>query len=351
MTIFAPGPYDAGISSITEMGVNLKIFPRNGLSGFWFGASLPLMKALFREVSQFDIVHTHGTWYFPQFIAYWAAKKSRVPLIASVHGELSDVRLSYGLFKKKIYSAVIQKKIIREASAVHALSRKESEDIMDYISRNSRVFIIPNGVDFNCLEKLPTHECPGEQYVGLKGKKVILFLGRIEEGKGLDLLARSTGILCRQRDDVHLLLAGPDNWGYGVVVKKILQEEGTPDRVTFTGLLTGKKKYEALAIAHVFVLPSRSEGFSVAVLEAMACGLPVIISRQCNFQEVEDRGCGRVIDTDAGEISDAIAALLDNPGLSKEMGFLGQQLVRESYSLDTIADKMIKAYREVIASP
>ncbi len=349
VTIFAPGSDGTEMCFIAETGVNLKIFPKNRMSRFWLGYSLPLMRALFREVPEFDIVHTHGTWYFPQFIAYWAAKKARTPVIASVHGELCDVKLTYRSFKKKIYSAVIQKKILREASAVHALSQKEAEDIMNY-APNNKLVIIPNGVDFNCFEQIPTHGSPGEQYARLKDKKVILFLGRIAEVKGLDLLARSAGVLHRKRDDVHLLITGPDNWGYGVMVKQILQEEGILDRVTFTGLLTGQKKHEVLNLADMFVLPSRSEGFSVAVLEAMACGLPVIISRQCNFPEVEEKGCGRVIDTDAGELSEAIAVLLDDPKLSKEMGALGKQLVRESYTLDTIADEMISAYREVITS-
>ena len=307
------------------------------------------MRTLFREVYEFDIVHTHGTWYFPQFIAYWAAKRSRTPLIASIHGELSDVRLSYRSFKKKIYSALIQKKILREASGVHALSQKEAQDIMNY-APNNRVIIIPNGVDCDCLEKVPSHGSLGEHYTRIKDKKVILFLGRIEEGKGLDLLARSAGILCRKRHDVHFLIAGPDNWGYGVVLKHIVKEEGVLDNVTFTGLLTGQEKHEALAISDIFVLPSRSEGFSVAVLEAMACGLPVIISRQCNFPEVGEKGCGRVINMDAEELSEALAVLLDDPGLLKEMGFLGKQLVRKSFALDTISDQMLSAYREVTAS-
>lgn len=349
VTIFAPGADGVEMCYITETGVNLKIFPKTRMSKYWFGFSLPLMRALFREVPQFDMVHTHGTWYFPQFIAYWAAKKAQTPLIASTHGELSDVRLRYRAFKKKIYSAVIQKKILREAAAVHALSPKEAEDIMNYAPANKLV-IIPNGVDSDCFEQVSAQVSSGEQYAGLNDKKIILFLGRIEEGKGLDLLARSAGILHRKRDDMHLLIAGPDNWGYGSVVRQILQEEGVLSRVTFTGLLTGQKKLEALGHADMFVLPSKSEGFSIALLEAMACGLPVIISRQCNFPEVEEKGCGIVIDTDAGELSEAISVLLDDPGLSKEMGARGKQLVRESYTLGTIADEMINAYKEVIDS-
>ena len=92
------------------------------------------------------------------------------------------------------------------------------------------------------------------------------------------------------------MIVGPDKWGYKATLEKILKREGVMDKVIFTGMLTGDQKRSALSCANVFVLPSHSEGFGVAILEAMLSGLPVVISRQCGFKEVEKINAGRIVD-------------------------------------------------------
>jgi glycosyltransferase involved in cell wall biosynthesis len=121
------------------------------------------------------------------------------------------------------------------------------------------------------------------------------------------------------------------------------------DKVIFTGMLTGDQKRSALSCANVFVLPSHSEGFGVAILEAMLSGLPVVISRQCGFKEVEKINAGRIIDLDPITISETLIELLDNSRACKEMGEQGKRFVENGeYSWDLIGEKILSVYKKIV---
>src|SRR6185436_20783168 len=154
-----------------------------------------------------------------------------------------------------------------------------------------------------------------------RGRRIVLFLGRLNFKKGLDLLVRAFGEVARRRPDVHLVLAGPDDDGYGATVRRWLGAEGVLDRVTFTGMLLGRAKLAAFRDADVFVLPSYTENFGMAVVEAMACGRPVVISDHVNiWHEVAAAGAGRVTRCDAGEVAAALLGLLDDPAARRAAG-------------------------------
>jgi glycosyltransferase involved in cell wall biosynthesis len=350
VTIFAPQSRGGETGSKRCQGVDTVLFSTSAFSRLWLGHSRSLTQALFRQVPSFDLIHMHGLWYYPQFIAYRAAMSAKKPFIITVHGELNANKMRFSRLKKRIYSAVIQKKILEQASAIHAVSEQEAEAIRNF-TVNKKIFVLRNGLDPKKFDRDTGSTNAGLEdfYSQRKDKKIILFLGRIDEAKGLKILAQAMGKIRKQRDDILLLIAGPDNWGYRPKLVKTLREEGIFDKVVFTGMLDEGEKILALKHATIFALPSYSEGFSIAVLEAMACGLPVIITRQCNFPEVEKEQCGRVIDVDAGQLSRALLELLNNPELAAEMGMNGRRLVRKYYSLDTIADKLIETYEKALS--
>ena len=180
------------------------------------------------------------------------------------------------------------------------------------------------------------------------GKKVILFFGRLNFKKGLDILARAFGRLARRRDDVVLVVAGPDTEGYGAMVRGWLEDEGVLDRTLFTGMLTGARKSAALSGATLFVLPSYSENFGIAVVEAMAAGQPVVISKHVNIcREVADAEAGLVVNTDADEVANAMETLLDDPALAERMGLNGKRLVRDCFTWDSAGPNLMDLYRRV----
>ncbi len=186
------------------------------------------------------------------------------------------------------------------------------------------------------------------QYPELKGKRVILFLGRMHLMKGLDALARGFAAIAGRFPDAALLVAGPDIDGSRGRMASILREAGVLERAVFPGMLTGNDKLAALRRAGLFVLSSYSEGFSVAVIEALACGLPVVISEECCLPEVAESEAGFVVGAAGDQVAGAMSALLSDDGLRARMGRNGRKLVEQRYTWESVAQSVANAYRAVV---
>ena len=147
-----------------------------------------------------------------------------------------------------------------------------------------------------------------------------------------------------------LCLQAPDNEGFGDEVRAWLKEEGVLDRATFTGMLHGEEKLAVLRDGDLFVLPSYSENFGIAVADAMACGLPVAISNRVNiWREVEEGGAGRVAPCDSERFAEIMREILDSPKMAKQMGENGKILVKEKFQWSNVAIKMEAAYRDILS--
>ena len=245
--------------------------------------------------------------------------------------------------------SIIQDRIIKPSDAIHALTAAEMTRITA-LGYETPVFVTPNGVDPDLLECAPDIAEFMAKYPKLAGTLVILFLGRLHSIKGLDVLARSFARISRKYKDCTLLVAGPDEDGSQKRMESLLLTEHALDRTVFTGMLTGRDKLAALKCADLFVLSSYSEGFSIAVLEALAGGLPVVISRQCNFPEVSEHAAGFVVEPEEPAVTQAISTLLSDGGLRLAMGRNGRRLVRKKYSWAGIAASMADHYRSLIAA-
>jgi len=249
--------------------------------------------------------------------------------------------------RKRIYAISIQRRILREAAALQALTQEEAKHMRTF-GVNNRTRVIPNGIDSEEFQTLPSPEAFEELYPELRGKKVLLFLGRLHPIKGLDILAKAFGKITIGREDVHLVIAGPDSEGYQIQVERGLTSEGVVSKTTFTGMLAGSERLAALSRADVFLLPSYSEGFSMALLEAMICGLPVVITQQCCFPEVAEAKAGIVIEPDPNQLAESLTRLLDDARLRKEMGANGRQLVLEKFTWHKVTDQMVQLYEDVL---
>jgi glycosyltransferase involved in cell wall biosynthesis len=182
----------------------------------------------------------------------------------------------------------------------------------------------------------------------LRGKRLVLFLGRIHFKKGLDALCEAWTRVSRDWPDAQLVLAGPDFENTRKSVEKLLEERQIRSRVTFTGMLAGDLKWSALRAAECFVLPSYSEGLSVSVLEAMGMGVPVIVSEQCNLPEVAQHNCGWVIQPRGPRGNELEQALDDVLRVSSQMrarlGANGRRLVSQRYSWRVVGEQMSALY-------
>ena len=179
-----------------------------------------------------------------------------------------------------------------------------------------------------------------------------MHLGRVTAVKGLDILAAAFALIAEQHEDARLAIVGPDIDGYAQEVRKRLSELGIAERAVFTDMLVGDEKLAALRDADIFALPSYSENFGMAVVEAMAAGLPVVISDQVKiWREVEGAGAGLVAPCDPAEFSQALRSLLVDLARRCRLGEAGRALVDEKFSWDVVMDQLLAGYARALKGP
>jgi glycosyltransferase involved in cell wall biosynthesis len=291
-----------------------------------------------------EAVHLHGLWQGHTRRGARAALRSGVPYLIAAHGMADPWALRQKRLKKSLYTFLIEGKNLRRASCLHALTRPEVEHFRALAPRTP-VCLVPNGVDLAPLDDLPPRAELEREHPELAGKFVLLFLARLHVKKGLDQLAPALAEVARERPDLHLLLAGPDDGALGPF-RQQAQALGIGHRVTHLGHVAGDRARRAWGAADAFVLPSRSEGFSMAVLEALACRLPALITTACHFPEVAAERAGLVVPPTVPGISIGLRGLLERSASERAaMGERGRALVASRYTWDRQAERLAAVYR------
>ncbi len=328
-------------------GVEIRYFPIQH-PRFW-GFSLPLAQVLCKAIREYDIVHIHSLYLFHNMIAAHYCRKYNVPYLIRPHGTLDPYIYKRHRLRKSVMELLFEHKNIKNAAAIHFTTEEEKSLAKPYVFKTPGI-VVPHGLDLSEYENLPEQGTFRFRYPETDGKKIVLFFGRLNFKKGLDILVQAFARVARERDDVHLVLAGPDNEGFGDKVRLWLNKEGVLDCATFTGMLLGEDKLAVLQDADMFVLPSYSENFGISVVEAMACGVPVVISDKVNiWREVAASGAGRVASCDADRFAKMILELLDNPEMARQMGGNGKALVKERFQWSNVALAMESAYRSIVS--
>ena len=244
---------------------------------------------------------------------------------------------------------LFERKNIKRAAAIHFTTEEEMSQAKPYTFGTPAV-VIPHGLYLADYENLPEEGVFRARYPETKDKHIILFLGRINFVKGLDILVQAFAMASQSRDDIHLVIAGPDNEGFGHKVRAWLKGKRVLHHVTFTGMLERKDKLAALRDAEMFILPSYSENFGVSVVEAMASGTPVLISDKVKiWREVEVSGAGKVAPCDARRFARMILDVLDDPKEARDMGKRGKAMVKERYRWSSVAAAMEAAYHSILS--
>ena len=282
------------------------------------------------------LFHLHGVWDPVLLAAGAAARRTGTPYVLTPHGMLDPWSLAQKSVKKRLALWTTHRGLLRGCVFLHALNRDEA-DLFRPLGLRPPVEIIPNGVPGS----LPDAE-PGPP-AGSR-PPVVLFLGRLHPKKGLDTLVEAFAAVRAGHPRAKLVIAGPDG-GAGGALRDAVARDGLRDAVELVGPVYGAAKYDLLRSARCFVLPSRQEGFSVAVLEALACGTPVVLSPACHFLEVAAHGAGRVVGGNAPEVAAAVLSLLGDPAAATAAGNAGRTLVRDRFTWEAVAAAMILAYR------
>lgn len=329
---------------ITEKGYRVQYFPcwyRNDLI-----ISPSLIGWLFKHMVDYEVVHTHTVFAPLISLAHWICLFSHIPYIATPHGMLEPWALSYKAWKKQIYYTLFEKPALQQASAIQATASLELNNVDSLGFKNA--FLVPNGIHCQEFMTVSGSEVFYHKFPETRHKTLILFLGRIDPKKGLDLLAAAFAKVHAKFPQTHLVIAGSDSIGFMSTAQGYFAQTGCLDAVTFTGMLTGKLKYAALAAVNLYVAPSYSEGFSLSVLEGMASGLPCVITTGCNFPEAATAKAAHVVDVNAEAIADALIRCLSNPQEAKAMGDRARDFICQNYTWNEAAEKLVKVYQAIL---
>ncbi len=306
----------------------------------------PTMKRqLKKEIKNFDVIHIHCSRSYQNIIVHHYAKKHNIPCILQSHGSVLPFFEKQRL--KKLYDWIWGYKILKGASKVIALTKTEAEQYKKMGVDENKIEIVPNGINLSEYYNLPTRGKFREKYAIKSEEKMILYLGRIHKIKGLDLLVEMFSDLLKELDGVRLVIVGPDD-GFLSIVKKQIKNLKIGHKVLFTGPLFERGKLEAYVDADVYVLPSVYETFPVTVLEACACGTPVIVTNRCGIADILGK-VGYVVEYDKDQLGDAILKILSDEGLRRRFGVEGKRLVREEFGWDNVVRKIEEMYETTLA--
>jgi glycosyltransferase involved in cell wall biosynthesis len=292
-----------------------------------------------------DFVHIHGLWGGLLGGAAAIARKSHVPFCFRPAGMLDPWSLAQKRWKKRFALALRYRAALNAAAFLHVLNADEQR-LIEPLHLAAPMIVLSNGVFLEELEPLPPPGTFRASHPELGAAPFVLFLSRLHPKKGLDVLASAFAELGRQHQTVQLVVAGPDEGAQHDFMRQVTAK-GMASRVHVVGPLYGRDKLAALVDAACFCLPSRQEGFSVAITEALACGIPVVISESCHFPEVAAAQAGSVVPLEPAALARALEEILADPARASRMGKAGASLVRLRYTWDAIAAASLTAYRDV----
>ena len=351
---FPNGRYDVDVD-----GIKVDYF-RNLSNGFKLKTMLDTpLAAPFKirnDIKGYDIIHIHEHRQTLAIFASYFARKNNIPYVVQAHGSVLPFFQKEGL--KNIFDKVFGFKILHNASCVFALTEVEKEQYLKRGVDEDKIEIVPLGINLDEYENLPDYGKFRSKFNIGENDKLILFVGRIHEIKGLGLLIDSFNDLINQHNENHsleasssssikLAIVGPDD-GYLVKLEDKIKEYSLEDNVIITGLLYKEEKQEALVDCDLFVMPSKYESFTTSGLEAMACSKPLVLTKNNHIHDWVDGNVGLACDDNKDSLREAIEKVLFDEDLSLIFARNGQKLIKEKYNWDIINDQILEIYNRYL---
>jgi len=336
--------FKKSISSIPHMGrVTIQQMKPGGRLEAILGHGL--LRKMTPLLERQDFIQIHGVWEAMLRIAAGIAYSQGTPYVVMPHGMLDRWSMSQKRIKKRIAMTLAYRKMLDRAAYLHALNEDEVGPIKELgITTPSQ--IIPNGVFMEEIEPMPAPGAFRAKCPQLGDAPYILFLSRLHYKKGLDYLAEAFTAVAATHPHAQLVVAGPDG-GVRQEFEQSICNAGISGRVHMVGPIYGSAKYEAIIDATCFCLPSRQEGFSIAITESLACGTPVVISEACHFPEVAQAQAGFVLPLESKRFAQSLLTLLDDSDLRDTLSGNARSLVRQRYTWPKIAEQTLACYQQV----
>lgn len=300
-----------------------------------YGYTGKLTNWLRENHSNFDAVIIHGLWQFHGLAVHRALAGTKTPYFVFPHGMLDPwFKRTYPLkhLKKWLYWPWAEYRVLRDAQAVIFTCEDERLLARDsFWLYKANEMVTAYGTSLPSLDGEQLRQGFVNKYPALRDKRLVLFLSRIHEKKGCDLLIAAFAQVAGQDERLHLVMAGPDQTGWKTTLQTHAERLGVAERITWPGMLQGADKWAAYHSAEVFCLPSHQENFGIVVAEALACGKPVLISNKVNiWREIKAKNAGFVAD-------DTIEGTVDN---------LKNWLSLSSDEQTTMQNQAIKCFEE-----
>jgi len=323
--------------SIETKSLPFQVVQFQGSYGERWGIAKGLAKWLSQNIQSFDLVHIHSFFSYTSLVAAQMAHKHKRLFIIRPAGVLDGFCFKQKPIRKQLYFHLFGKSILERAEAVQCTSVFEEKEI-GRLNVRAKCKVIPLATN---IQKLDLDK--------KTSKNTVLYLSRLHPDKGLDILLRAFAFLFAKQSDIKLKLAGSGEKGFTKTLREEVTRLGISKRVEFLGFVEGGAKRQAFSDASVFVLPSRHENFGISVVEAMACGLPVIVSNQVGVSDVIARErCGLVLDLEAAQFSEAIGKLFSNPNEAETMGKRGEAVVNRLFRWPQVSETLHKLYKDIL---
>ncbi len=308
-----------------------------------YGYNARLVPWLLAQAGGYDAFVVNGLWQYHSFAAWRALTRLQRPYHVFTHGMLDPwFKRAYPLkhLKKWLYWPWADYRVLRDAAAVLFTSQEERslarQSFWLYRARE-RVVAYGTAAPPQDAERLRAAFLAA--HPALRGRRLVLFLGRVHEKKGCELLLRAFAQVAAAEPALHLVMAGPDADGLAARLQALAAAAGLADRVSWPGMLQGDMKWGAFHASEVFALPSHQENFGIAVAEALGCGLPVLVSDKVNiWREIQADGAGIVgPDTLAGTHQSLQVWLALTPAQRQQFSGRAMASFRRRFSVDAMA--------------
>ena len=342
------GTYPVNIDSPEIDRVPIHFFARqpvHGSSLSEFSFSTQLTRWLWQHVSDYDLLHVHALFSYPSTAAMAIARWHRVPYLLRPIGQLCHWSLNQSAVRKNMYLALIERTNLQQARALHFTTSQEKEEAQVLELRPPSV-VVPHGIHMDDLIEQPQAQL--RQRLNIHdGVPILLFLSRLHPKKGLERLIKALATLKQQ--PFHLVIAGSGSQSYEVDLDQQLQTAGLQTCSQRVGFVSGYLKQLLLQGSDAFILPSHSENFGVAVLEALAAGLPVLTTPYVALAPVvQAYRLGWVCDNTVDELSITLRQLLGELGNKHDIAQRARQVVQSQYSWPAISQQLIGKYQQCL---
>lgn len=334
-------------TSITYQGINTFLFPAQWDSSYKY--SRPLAVWLAENVGRFDLVHIHAVFNYACIAAARACRKNNVPYIVRPLGSLDPWSMSQKALRKSVFWQLAGKRMLRDAAAVHYTAGGEQEATEASLGLNHGT-VVPLGVDPLIDDPLQDGQTPGSEISGVAGYPYLLVLSRLHPKKGLEVLLDAFLSLSseKQFENWRLVLAGDGSSEHVEKLKAKVDSRGANNRVLFPGWLNGEKKSAALRQASLLALPSYHENFGLCVMEAMACGVPVLISPHVNLApDVHAAGAGWIAPVEHEAIKAALSEAFGSRTERMKRGRAGYELSKR-FVWSAVAGALLSLYQQIL---